>query len=191
MLNGGLLSLTGLEPGELDLLAGGPPCQGFSVQRTVGDDTDDRNVLVHDYGDLIAETYPKFFVMENVVGLGGKRGRAVLASFEHLASTLGYVVHKRILDAQNYGVPQRRRRLILIGERFDQDLTWFQWPSHCSEKSPTVRETIGHLPPPPVDGAEHPSIPGHRADQLSEKNRRRLASLKPGQGGLICRRTSR
>lgn len=182
MLNGGLLSLIGLEPGELDLLAGGPPCQGFSVQRTVGDDTDERNLLVHDFGDLIAETYPRFFILENVVGLGGKRGREVLASFEQRVNTFGYVIHKRTLDAQDYGVPQRRRRVIVVGERSEPASTQFHWPDPLPGTPPTVRETIGSLPPPPEDGTEHPLLPGHRADRLSATNRQRLISLKPGQG---------
>ena len=182
MLNGGLLSLSGLEPGELDLLAGGPPCQGFSVQRTVGDDTDDRNLLVHDFGDLVAEISPRFFILENVVGLGGKRGREVLALFEQRVATFGYLIHKRILDAQDYGVPQRRRRLIVVGERSDRESSNFRWPDPLQSEPPTVRATIGNLPPPPDDGREHPRFPGHRADQLSPTNRRRLAALKSGQG---------
>ena len=184
MLRGELLSLAGLQPGELDLLAGGPPCQGFSVQRTVGEDADERNLLVHDYGDLITETLPKFFLMENVVGLGGKRGRALLAEFEFRTSRLGYRIHKRTLDAQHYGVPQRRRRLILVGEYLDQAVCRFQWPTARPGSDATVRQTIGHLPPPPADGTEHPSLRGHRADRLSAKNRQRLVALKPGQGRI-------
>ena len=181
MLNGGLLSLIGAKPGELDLLTGGPPCQGFSVQRTVGDDTDERNLLVHDFSDLISETYPRFFILENVVGLGGKRGREVLALFEQRVSSFGYTIHRRTLDAQDYGVPQRRRRIIVVGERSDRESSAFRWPDPLPNNPATVRETIGNLPPPPEDGTEHPQLPGHRADQLSATNRQRLASLKSGQ----------
>ena len=77
LLNGRMLKIENLQRGELDLLAGGPPCQGFSIQRTVGNDYDDRNLLVDDYGDLIIEIYPKFFLLENVTGIGGKRGREI------------------------------------------------------------------------------------------------------------------
>ncbi len=61
MLDGQLLSQVGHCKGQLDLLAGGPPCQGFSVQRTIGSDQDARNLLVDDYGDLISEVLPCFF----------------------------------------------------------------------------------------------------------------------------------
>ena len=77
MLNGELLKKCNLERGELFLLAGGPPCQGFSIQRR-GSDIDKRNELVLKYGKLIEELYPMYFVMENVTGIAGKRGKTIL-----------------------------------------------------------------------------------------------------------------
>ena len=74
MLNGVLLKKCGLKRGQLFLLAGGPPCQGFSIQRR-GSDIDKRNELVLKYGQLIDELYPFYFVMENVSGIAGKRVR--------------------------------------------------------------------------------------------------------------------
>lgn len=68
MLNGELLKRCNIKRGELFLLAGGPPCQGFSIQRR-GDDVDIRNELILKYGQLIDEVYPSFFVMENVSGI--------------------------------------------------------------------------------------------------------------------------
>lgn len=180
MLHGQLLRSLDLATGELDLLAGGPPCQGFSVQRTAGDDNDKRNLLVNDYCDLILEVRPRFFLMENVVGLRGKRGRVLLREFKQEMHNVGYTIHQRTLDASDFGVPQRRRRVIVVGERRDTSEAKFQWPSP-SQSPPTVRDTIGHLPPPPHDGSDHPDYPGHRADQLSQKNKERLRVLKPGQ----------
>ncbi|MXY90764.1 MAG: DNA cytosine methyltransferase [Gammaproteobacteria bacterium] len=181
MLNGGLQEITGLEPEELDVLAGGPPCQGFSIQRTVGEDFDERNLLVDDYGDLIKEVRPRLFLMENVTGLGGKRGSLLLKAFERKVGLEGYVVHKRILDAQDYGVPQRRKRLLMVGERLDSGLAAYSWPVPDESLPPTVYETIGHLPPPPDTGKDHPSFPGHRTDRLSSKNLARLKALTEGQ----------
>lgn len=181
LLNGGLLDLTGIQVGSLDLLAGGPPCQGFSIQRTVGTDRDDRNLLVNDYGDLILQSMPKFFLLENVPGLGGKRGKEVLAAFILRMSESGYRVHMRILDAQDYGVPQRRRRLLLVGERRDHERSNFEWPLSIKKRS-SVRETISHLPELNGDGLEHPNVPGHRADRLSDKNLQRIRSIVAGQG---------
>lgn len=182
MLNNRLLRKIKLKRGELDLLAGGPPCQGFSVQRTIGGDIDNRNLLVDDYADLIEEVLPKFFLMENVPGIGGKRGKDILSRFKIKMEKLGYFCHESIVDAQNYGVPQRRKRYILIGEYTGGSDPKFTWPILSRRKRCTVRDVIGSLPPPPEDGSEHPKIAGHRADKLSKLNRERLMALKPGEG---------
>jgi DNA (cytosine-5)-methyltransferase 1 len=182
LLHGKLLDQIAMERGELDLLAGGPPCQGFSIQRTIGGDQDQRNDLVEVYGDLVLETMPRLFFMENVPGIGGKRGHDVLADFEERMSHEGYFVHKRTLDASAFGIPQRRRRVILIGQRLDSHQPRYKWPLPSGSSAPTVRDTIGHLPPPPPNRQDHPDFPGHRADRLSDINKKRLMSLRDGQG---------
>ncbi|RAV16981.1 DNA cytosine methyltransferase [Mycolicibacterium sp. GF69] len=190
MLRGRLLDELGMVPGELDFLAGGPPCQGFSVQRTIGNDDDDRNLLVNDYGDLILEVRPRFFLLENVPGLGGRRGRAMLGLFRKRMAANGYSTEQQTLDAQNFGVPQRRRRVILIGMRSREpsltyqsagESTRFPWPDAIDDHM-TVWDAIGHLPAPPTDGTDHPDVPNHRADKLSAVNLARIRALKAGQG---------
>lgn len=180
LLNGVLLKNLSMERGELDLLAGGPPCQGFSIQRTVGSDIDSRNDLVHKYGDLIVELFPKVFLLENVVSLGGKRGKIILSAFVERMTKFGYKCYQEVLNAQEYGVPQRRKRYIIVGTRNDL-AGLFQWPKKTS-KFVTVRDVIGKLPPPPTDGKDHPNFPGHRADRLSSLNRQRLMAITAGQG---------
>jgi len=179
MLDGRLLGTIGLKQGELFLLAGGPPCQGFSVQR-IGKDTDSRNELVLLYGKLIDEVRPMFFVMENVSGIQGKRGNMILAELIKRMNSIGYHVHKHLVDAENYGVPQRRKRILLIGERIDIGST-YTFPEPTGERH-TVRETIAFLPPPPENGKPHRDYPLHRRDRLSEKNLKRIRALKQGQG---------
>lgn len=179
MLEGRLLDRIGLKQGDLFLLAGGPPCQGFSVQR-IGEDTDSRNELVLLYGNLISEVRPMFFVMENVSGIQGKRGKTILAELIEKMESIGYHVHKQLIDAEDYGVPQRRKRIILVGERDDIGST-YEFPKPTSERH-TVRDTIGFLPPPPEDGKPHPDYPLHRRDRLSEKNMMRIKALGQGQG---------
>lgn len=182
MLQGRLLEISGIKKGQLDLLAGGPPCQGFSVQRTTGDDHDVRNLLVDDYGDLIAEVHPLFFLLENVPGIGGKRGREVVDRFKNRMTTLGYFCHEKILDTQDFGVPQRRKRFILVGEKVSVHGPFFKWPEkNLIANVNSVRSAIGHLPPPPTSGGDHPDYIGHRADRISEKNKARLMALKEGQ----------
>lgn len=179
MLDGKLLEKVGLKQGELFLLAGGPPCQGFSIQR-IGEDTDSRNGLVLQYGKLIDEVRPMFFVMENVSGIQGKRGKVILSDLINNMEHIGYTVHKELIDAENFGVPQRRKRMILVGERGDVGNN-YSLPKPNGEHH-TVRETIGFLPPPPEDGSPHPDYPLHRRDKLSQKNIQRLLALHEGEG---------
>jgi len=179
MLNGKLLQICGLKRGELFLLAGGPPCQGFSIQRR-GSDVDSRNELVLKYGKLINELYPQFFVMENVSGIAGKRGKTILEQLIEDVSNIGYNVHVKLLDARNYGVPQRRKRYIIVGQRKDIE-NKYEYPNPVINQC-TVRDAIGSLPEPPMDGSDHPAISLHRRDRLSEKNLQRIRAVKEGQG---------
>lgn len=175
-----LLNSHNLKPGELDLLAGGPPCQGFSVQR-IGGDLDERNHLVEEYINKVIAIRPKMFILENVPGIEGKRGKDILSRALAKVEESGYFIHEKILDAQDYGVPQRRRRGVIIGERKDHESPLFEYPEPQEYKI-TVREMIAHLPEPPEDGSEHPNFSLHRRDRLSAKNIARLQALKPGQG---------
>ena len=179
MLGGNLLKKCQLERGELFLLAGGPPCQGFSIQRR-GSDVDSRNDLVLKYGQLIDELFPHYFVMENVTGIAGKRGKTILEQLIDEVSSIGYYVHISLLDAQDYGVPQRRKRYIIVGERKDMG-EHYVYPKPTG-KTVTVRETIEYLPEPPADGTDHPAFPLHRRDKLSEMNLKRIRAIHEGQG---------
>ena len=165
---------------RLFLLAGGPPCQGFSVQR-IGSDADDRNNLVMQYAELIRTLNPCYFLMENVPGLKGRRGKDTLAAAVFLAESLGYWVQVRELDAQDFGVPQRRKRVFVVGECRTLGPATFAFPTPVNRR-PTVRDAIAHLPPTPDDGTDHPAWPHHRRDRLSDLNKARLAAVLPGQG---------
>ena len=107
----------GLEKAGLDVLAGGPPCQGFSINAPERFLRDPRNKLFKDYVRFLEEFEPKTFLFENVPGLlslaDGKVFRQILSEF----SRLGYHVTQKILFAAHYGVPQERWHLILLGSR--------------------------------------------------------------------------
>ena len=166
---------------ELFLLAGGPPCQGFSVQR-IGSDEDERNDLVVSFIKLACELKPKFFLMENVAGLKGKRGLTTLNKAISIAEKNGYYIHQKVMDAQDFGVPQRRKRIIVVGEKLtDGDLPVFYFPDPKNKKT-TVRDAIGALPDVLSNREENAKITHHVADKLSELNRKRLMALKQGQG---------
>lgn len=105
--------------GEIDLVAGGPPCQGFS---TIGKRRldDARNDLVFHFWRLVDELQPRYFVMENVPGMVAGGHAEILRDLVDRFRQVGYVVPPhQILDASDYGVPQARRRLVLIGSRSD------------------------------------------------------------------------
>lgn len=114
----GILESCGLKPGELDVLDGSPPCQGFSMagKRNVNDS---RNSLFREYVRLINGLQPKVFVMENVPGMvqGKMQGRFI--EITQALKTTGYKVKCKLMNTANYGVAQSRRRLIWIGVRSD------------------------------------------------------------------------
>lgn len=104
-----------LDAGELDLLAGGPPCQGFSVNAPIRTLDDERNHLFKDFLRVAATLKPKAILIENVTGIIQlAKGKVVEQIYEVLQS-LGYTVEHRILFAGHYGVPQMRFRTIFIG----------------------------------------------------------------------------
>lgn len=173
-----LLDLCGLAPGECDLLAGGPPCQGFSLQRR-GGRNDVRNELVLRYLDWIAELRPRTFLLENVPAIRSIRGGHLLDEVCALAERLGYATHLETLDAADFGLPQVRRRAILVGVTKGRP---FEWPTRVPARR-TVRDAIADLPSPPEDGSPHPDVANHyREGRLSAINRERIRAVPEGGG---------
>ena len=107
----------GLIKGELDLLAGGPPCQGFSINAPVRSNEDHRNHLFKDYLRFVSAFMPKVVLIENVPGLVSFEHGATLHAILEALADLGYGADVRILGAAYYGVPQMRWRTIIIGFR--------------------------------------------------------------------------
>ncbi|MEG2909654.1 MAG: DNA cytosine methyltransferase [Erysipelotrichaceae bacterium] len=105
--------------GEVDLVAGGPPCQGFSMANRQRIIDDPRNILYKSYLEFLNIAHPKFFIMENVKGMANK----IEEIFDDFRRVLGteYNFSYRVLNAKNYGVPQNRERLFVIGNRIDVD----------------------------------------------------------------------
>lgn len=110
----------GLKQGELDVLVGGPPCQGFSINAPERFLSDPRNKLFRHYERFLEEFQPKAFVFENVPGLLSIGDGKVFRQIVRIFTALGYKVTSKILFAAHYGVPQERWRLILLGSRFGE-----------------------------------------------------------------------
>ena len=137
---------------SIDVVFGGPPCQGFSIGGKRNLD-DERNLLVYHFARLVRQLQPKYFVLENVAGLLHSHSAPVLKSFLRRIRLAGYDVVEpiRVLNAADYGVPQRRRRTFILGHR--KDLPPIDYPDRrgcaangCGEFFPTVRDALGDLP---------------------------------------------
>lgn len=109
-----------LSKGDLDVLVGGPPCQGFSINAPERFLRDPRNKLFKDYIRFVQEFVPKTFLFENVPGLLSLADGRVFGQILREFRRLGYVVTPKILFAAHYGVPQERWRLILLGSRISE-----------------------------------------------------------------------
>lgn len=109
--------VTGLSVGDVDVIIGGPPCQGFSSIRPFRSSKDDdpRNTLFEEFASYINYFRPKVIVFENVVGLATYKKGDTISQIVETFESLGYDCDWKILNAANYGVPQKRERLILLG----------------------------------------------------------------------------
>lgn len=143
----------GFGEGEIDVIAGGPPCQGFSINAPNRNIGDPRNALFRHYVRLVENLQPKFVVLENVPGMlsleGGKVAQQIVKSF----NDIGYDMAYKVLYAPDYGAPQERRRVIFLGNRIGVPVE-FPTPTHFPRGSlmkpwyVSVSEAIGDLPVP-------------------------------------------
>jgi DNA (cytosine-5)-methyltransferase 1 len=156
-----LLKECGLKPGELDCLIGGPPCQSFSYNNHQRSAEDVRARLFRDYLRLVAEMKPKILVMENVPGILTIGDNSVVTEISERLAALDYKVSVRVLNAEEFGTPQTRRRVFIVASRVGDPMSIFPAPSHRGrgrhvkkpgEKLPrlkrlvTVGQAIGDLP---------------------------------------------
>ncbi len=127
--------------GEVDVIIGGPPCQGFSSIRPNrrSYDDDPRNSLFMDFAVYVAFFRPAMFVMENVVGLATHKAGTTLEAIQETFHDLGYETDWRILNAAHFGVPQKRERLIMLGAERGTALS-FPVPTHGGT---AIGRTIG------------------------------------------------
>lgn len=168
---------------RVDIVAGGPPCQGFSVQRR-GQHLDVRNELVKRFGEYALALSPKAILMENVPTILGARGRAFV-DFITSAWEPDYTLYSAVLDAVSFGVPQFRRRAFIVAIRKDLKANFtFPEPTKSPGQYTTVREAIGDLPPPPDDFSEHPDHHNHRRVAISDINLERISYVPEGGGRL-------
>jgi DNA (cytosine-5)-methyltransferase 1 len=161
-----LLDLCGLKKGDLGLLYGGPPCQSFSLAGNRGGLNDERGMLVGEFIRIVHETLPRAFVMENVKGMVNWEGGRVIEYIEDLLAKpvewdgvqYKYDAVHQVLDAADFGVPQHRERVFIVGNRVDKEFEYpkpTHGPSSKRGRYATVAEAINALPDaePPSDTA--------------------------------------
>ncbi len=149
-----ILKTARLKLGEAALVIGGPPCQSFSLAGLRKGLDDERGKLLFEFARIVRETLPAGFVLENVKGLANwDNGRALRLLMEELGKPVTHcgkrykyhVFPPKVLDAVDYGAPQYRERLILIGNRIGKD---FRYPEPVDAPRHTVWDAIGGLPEP-------------------------------------------
>jgi DNA (cytosine-5)-methyltransferase 1 len=165
-----ILDGAGLQKGDLDLCTACPPCQPFSSLRKTRlekGQRDTRKSLLRVFADRVEELFPKIIILENVRGLTVGPNMRFLHEFLHRVQRLGYACDYDVLDSVNFGIPQHRQRLILIGSRISAPA--LPAASHFSPRESegasnwrTVRGAIGDLPP--LNAGERDAVdPLHQA----------------------------
>lgn len=162
------------------LFAGCAPCQPFSQQRKSPEEHRDRNLL-SEFGRIISECLPAYVLVENVPGIKGK-GHDVFEAFLHLLEANEYQYEYAVLNAKNYGVPQNRKRLVLIASRVAPiimpTITHDGTDEHPFQ---TVADAIADFPPIEA-GQLFDGIPNHKTTNLSELNLRRIRATAHNGG---------
>jgi len=164
-------------------VVGGPPCQGFSTVG-IGNPKDERNGLFLEFVRLVRLTRPYFVVMENVTGLVAKKNEDTLKAIFKKFHSLGYNLNVKVMSAHNYGVPEKRRRTIIIGTRInDEPIYPHLTHGDPEEKADSATVTVGDVIFDLKDRNGH--IHNHDEDAAAVKNKldaKRLARVPEGKG---------
>lgn len=167
---------------EVDIIVGGPPCQGFSIAGNIGRRfiDDPRNHLFREFARIVSILDPKVFLMENVSRLythnQGKTKKEIIRLFEDM----GYVVSCKVLNTADYGVPQLRRRVIFIGSKIRGVNPLFPEPVFSEDEYVTIKDAIGDLPA--LESGESSDIANHSAMKHTEQMLEKMSFIKDGGG---------
>lgn len=162
---------------EIDVVIGGPPCQGFSMAGNIGRKfiEDPRNKLFKEFVRVVKVIKPKFFVMENVARLynhnKGETRKEIIKDFHDV----GYKVECKILNSADYGVPQVRKRVIFIGTKLNQKIIF---PKKSVKEYLTVKEVLDCYPY--LESGEESTIPNHIAMNHSKQMLEKMKFVKDG-----------
>ncbi|WP_243103844.1 DNA (cytosine-5-)-methyltransferase [Clostridium sp. JN-1] len=151
---------------EVDLLSGGYPCQSFSYAgKKMGLD-DTRGTMFYYYAEILKQVRPKMFLAENVKGLVSHDDGKTLKTMLNVFGEIGYNVEYRVLNAVNYGVAQKRQRVVIIGVRNDLLNIKFKYPKPF-DFIPTLKDALRN-------------VPNSEGTQYPEKKKKVLSMVPPG-----------
>ena len=147
-----LLKMLNIKKGELDLLSGGYPCQSFSYAGKRLGLNDVRGTMFYYYAKILKQLKPKIFLAENVKGLVSHDGGKTLQTMINVFEEIGYRVQYRVLNAWDYGVAEKRERVVIIGIRNDIQVD-YEYPTPHDYK-PVLRDVLKNVPK--SEGATYP-----------------------------------
>ncbi len=131
---------------DVDVIVGGPPCQGFSSANRWQKETEDpRNKLFFEYIRFVQEIRPKVIMIENVRGLLTRDNGYAIKRIQDILGNVDYNMTYQVLDASEYGVPQNRKRAIIVGIRKDYKNVSFEFENLVKQSKTTVEDAIGEL----------------------------------------------
>ena len=163
----------------VDVIIGGPPCQGFSLAgkfgRTFIDDP--RNQLFKEYLRFVSILKPKIFIIENVARLVSHNKGKTIREIQESIEKLGYKVKYEILQTSDYNIPQKRQRVFIVGYKNIE----FNYPEKLKRKV-TIKEAISDLPP--LKNGEKSKIPNHFAMNHSQEMLYKMSFISDGGNRL-------
>lgn len=164
---------------NVDVIIGGPPCQGFSMAGNIGRKfiDDPRNYLFKDFAKIVNIIKPKIFVMENVERLFNHNKHKTKNQIIKFFEKLGYFVECRVLNSSDFLVPQFRKRTVFIGSLRSNNIIF---PEKRSSELVSVEEAIDDLPK--LNSGERSNMPNHVAMKHSDQMLKKMSYVKDGGG---------
>lgn len=165
---------------KVDVIIGGPPCQGFSLAGNIGRTflDDPRNLLFKEFVRFVSVLKPRMFLLENVSALARHNNGKTLKTITVEFSKLGYEIKYKVINTKFYNIPQERRRIVIVGSL---GLNTFEYPDE-SDNFVTIKEAIDDLPK--LENGESSSVPNHNAMKHSNQMLEKMSYVKDGGNRL-------
>lgn len=162
---------------KIDVVIGGPPCQGFSMAGNIGRKfiDDSRNQLFKEFARVVEIVQPKYFVMENVARLFTHNKGETKKEIIELFKKMNYNVDCKVVNTADFGIPQVRNRVLFIGNRISNNIVF---PTKTIEKPISIKEAIDKLPK--LKSGEKSKIPNHISMKHSEQMLEKMKYVSDG-----------